>query len=125
MKKLLTSLITISILSASAQTTEPINSILKNISADAIRGHMSFLADDLLEGRQPGTRGFALGSKYIETEMIGLGLLPGNGTSYIQQVPLQKGVVDADESSFTIQNGATGYDSGCSSSYFGEPGGEV
>lgn len=87
------------------QNMAELKNILSNVSPDAIKGHMTFLADDLLEGRQPGTRGFALGSKYIETQFITLGLRPANGSSYIQQVPLQKGWVDDNESSFIINNG--------------------
>ena len=78
---------------------------MNKVSPDAIKGYMSFLADDLLEGRKPGTRGFLLASKYIETQFIALGLKPGIGdSSYIQQVPLQRGWVDESESSFTIIN---------------------
>ena len=87
------------------QNLDAVKNILENVSPNAIKGNMTFLADDLLEGRQPGTRGFALGSKYIETQFITLGLLPGNGNSYIQQVPLQKGLVDENESSLVINNG--------------------
>ena len=86
-----------------AQNTAELQTIMGKISPDAIKGHMSFLADDLLEGRLPGTRGFALGSKYMETEFVSLGLQPGvNDSSYIQQVPLQRGWVEAGESSCTL-----------------------
>lgn len=89
---------------AKGQNTNEIKGILDKVSPDAIKGRMSFLADDLLEGRQPGTRGFLLGEKYMETEFMALGLKPGNGSSYIQHVPLQKGWVDESGSSFTIIN---------------------
>lgn len=86
-----------------AQSTKKLKSILDNVSPDAIKGNMSFLADDLLEGRQPGTRGFLLASKFVETQFIASGLKPAiNGSSYIQKVPLQKSLIDEDESSFTI-----------------------
>ena len=89
-----------------AQMPADIQNVMNKISADAIKGHMSFLADDLLEGRQPGTRGLALGAKYMETHIISLGLQPGvSDTSYMQRVPLQKGWVDESESSFTIHDG--------------------
>lgn len=87
------------------QNPDAITTILQNVSPDAIKGQMTFLADDLLEGRQPGTRGFAIGSKYIETQFISLGLQPGNGSSYIQKVPLQKGIVEVKESYLVIKNG--------------------
>ncbi len=87
-----------------AQTVE-IKNILGKVSPDAIKGRMSFLADDLLEGRQPGTKGFLLAEKYMETEFMALGLKPGvHDSSYIQRVPLEKGWVDESGSSFTTIN---------------------
>ncbi len=89
--------------SVAAQSLNEIKKILNNVNPDAIKGHMSFLADDLMEGRLPGTRGFSLGSKYIETQFISLGLKPGlKDSSYIQKVPLKKGWIDESESYFII-----------------------
>ena len=89
----------------SAQVSAEVKNILSNVSADAIKGHMSFLADDLLEGRLPGTRGFALASKFMETEFVALGLKSVlSDSSYIQQVPLKKGWIDETECSFVISD---------------------
>ncbi len=41
---------------------------------NAVRAHVKFLADDLLEGRGPGTRGGELAAKYIASQMEVLGL---------------------------------------------------
>ncbi|MBE7170200.1 MAG: M28 family peptidase [Williamsia sp.] len=93
-------------LTTCAQTPAELQNALNKVSPEAIKGHMSFLADDLLEGRQPGTRGFALGSKYMETQFVSLGLQPGvNDSSYIQSVPLQRGWVEAAESGLTLIDG--------------------
>ncbi|WP_121352461.1 M28 family metallopeptidase [Flavisolibacter nicotianae] len=87
----------------SAQLTPALKQTLANVSPDAIKGHMTFLADDLVEGRMPGTRGFALASKYMESQFIALGLQPGIGdTAYVQKVPLQKGWVEENSSTFTL-----------------------
>ena len=76
---------------------------LQAINPDAIKATMTYLSDDLLEGRQPGTRGFALASKYIETQFMALGLKPAiNGNSYLQKVPLRKGVVREKESTLSL-----------------------
>ena len=76
---------------------------LQAINPDAIKATMTYLADDLLEGRQPGTKGFALASKYIETEFMALGLKPViNGNSYIQKVPLRKGIVNDKASGLSL-----------------------
>jgi hypothetical protein len=43
----------------------------------ALRAHLSFLADDLLEGRGTGQRGGALAVRYLETQAAAIGLKPG------------------------------------------------
>ena len=59
------------------------------ISDTALRAHIRFLADDLLEGRGPGTRGDQLAQRYIATHFEALGLKPAAGDgSWYQPVPL-------------------------------------
>ena len=54
------------------------------ITPELLRSHVRFLADDLLEGRGPATRGDRLAQLYIAAQLEGLGLLPGapDGTWY-------------------------------------------
>ena len=54
---------------------------------DRFRAHVTFLADDLLEGREAGTRGFELGARYVASQLQALGLQPAAGASWFQQVP--------------------------------------
>jgi Zn-dependent M28 family amino/carboxypeptidase len=62
---------------------------LKEFSADAIKGHIKFLSDDLLEGRGPGTRGDELAQLYLATQFESYGLQPaGDNGTYFQAVPL-------------------------------------
>lgn len=85
------------------QVTSEINKGIAAVSPNAIQATMTFLADDLVEGRQPGTRGFALASKYVETRLKALGLVPGaGGQSYIQKVPFKKGVIDEAGCAFSL-----------------------
>ena len=78
-----------------------------SVNPQSIRATMSFLADDLLQGRQPGTRGFAIASRYIETQFMALGLRPGVGDStYRQPVPLRKGVTIESGSSLSLDGDA-------------------
>ncbi len=59
------------------------------IDEATIRGHVRFLADDLLEGRGPGSRGDALAQLYIATQFQSLGLEPAaTGGNWLQPVPL-------------------------------------
>ncbi|HEX8233385.1 MAG TPA: M28 family metallopeptidase [Caulobacteraceae bacterium] len=58
-------------------------------SPDRIRAHMAFLASDLLEGREAGTRGYDIAANYVAAEFAKLGLKPaGDAGSYLQRVPL-------------------------------------
>ena len=65
----------------SAQTTEP------NFTPERFRGHVAFLADDRLEGRDAGTRGFDLGALYVASQFEGLGLKPAGDGGWYQKVP--------------------------------------
>jgi Zn-dependent M28 family amino/carboxypeptidase len=53
-----------------------------------LRAHLSFLADDLLEGRGTGQHGGALTVRYLETQAAAIGLSPAAGGSYRQKVEL-------------------------------------
>ncbi len=55
------------------------------IDAETIRGHVAFLADDMLEGRGPATRGDELARLYIASQLQTLGLQPGMSDGSYQQ----------------------------------------
>jgi Zn-dependent M28 family amino/carboxypeptidase len=59
------------------------------INEQALRGHIRFLADDLLEGRGPGSRGDELAQRYIAAQFESLGLKPSAPEGgWVQRVPL-------------------------------------
>ncbi len=56
---------------------------------DRVRAHVEFLADDLLEGREAGTRGFDVASRYAASILEVNGLEPaGDQGTFFQAVPL-------------------------------------
>ncbi|HWT12809.1 MAG TPA: M28 family metallopeptidase [Allosphingosinicella sp.] len=55
-------------------------------SADAFRAHVAFLADDLLEGREAGSRGYDLAARYVASQFEALGLEPAAGGNWLQGV---------------------------------------
>jgi len=54
-----------------------------------LRAHLSFLADDLLEGRGTGQRGGDLAVRYLETQAAAIGLKPLASGLYRQPVKFQ------------------------------------
>ncbi len=71
--------------------------ILTAIAAQAIAAHMRFLAGDLLEGREPGTRGFDVAAAYVAAQFESIGLQ----TSY-QPIAFRSAELIEEQSSFAI-----------------------
>ena len=72
-------------------------------SAANIEADVRFLADDLLEGREAGTRGYDLAALYVAARYRLIGLEPaGDDGSFFQRVPLIRGVRDPDGARFAI-----------------------
>ncbi|GJJ05631.1 hypothetical protein RugamoR64_61690 [Duganella rhizosphaerae] len=79
-----------------------------------LRAHLSFLADDLFEGRGTGQRGGDLAVRYLETQAAVIGLKPLAGGGYRMPVKIEgtkllaNSVVrfDANGKSITPQNGS-------------------
>jgi Peptidase family M28/PA domain len=78
--------------------------VLGRVRASAVRAHVEFLADDLLEGRQPGTRGYDIAARYVASELEAIGLSPaGEGGTFFQRVPLLESTLRDGELSFTTK----------------------
>ncbi|RFS22005.1 M20/M25/M40 family metallo-hydrolase [Chitinophaga silvatica] len=58
------------------------------INSTALASHIKVLASDAFEGRKPFTRGEDSSVNYIAREFKKIGLIPGNGDSYFQNVPM-------------------------------------
>jgi Zn-dependent M28 family amino/carboxypeptidase len=68
------------------------------ISAAEYERHIVTLSSDEFEGRKPGTAGERKTVDYLESEFKKLGLAPGNGDSYLQQVPIVEITAGSDAS---------------------------
>ena len=68
---------------STAQTADP----GPEFSAARFRSHVEFLADDLLEGRNAGERGYDIAARYVATQLEGLGVQPGVKGDWYQPVP--------------------------------------
>jgi Zn-dependent M28 family amino/carboxypeptidase len=72
-----------------AQAADDAARVAAAVRADAIRAHIDFLADDLLEGRGAGTRGGRIAAAYIAAQFARMGLEPaGDSGSYLHRVPV-------------------------------------
>ncbi len=68
--------------------------VAKAVQPTNVEAHMRYLADDKLEGRKPGTRGYELAAQYVEKQFRTLRFIPmGEGGTYRQKVPLRRAIV--------------------------------
>ncbi|MEQ1547656.1 MAG: M28 family metallopeptidase [Chakrabartia sp.] len=82
---------------AVAQTTDT-----PTFRPEAMRAHVEFLADDLLEGRETGARGHEIAAHYVAAQFKALGLQPANKDGWFQRVPFSGALLDEAKSSFSI-----------------------
>lgn len=86
MKRLVVSAIALAI-----ALSTPVAAQTHDAAAEArIRADVTFLADDAMEGRQSGERGYDLAALYVQTRMQGLGLTPGVDGGWMQPVTLAR-----------------------------------
>jgi hypothetical protein len=72
-------------------------------SAANIKAHVTFLASDLLLGREPGEPGYDIAANYVASQFAQLGLTPAGGDgSYFQKVPLYA-FRNADQGQFSLK----------------------
>ena len=77
-------------------------------AAKAIEADVRYLADDTLEGRDTGTRGYDLAAEYVAKRYQDIGLEPaGDEGTYFQRVPLLRALREEQGAAFTIARDGT------------------
>jgi len=72
-------------LSAQQVTIAPdVRAMLDHVSGDSLRGHLSFIASDALEGRNTPSRGLDIAAEYIAAQFRRAGLEPAGDDGYFQ-----------------------------------------
>ena len=100
MKKLLIAGLAMSIVTACSKPTTAIDQV--TVEKERIQAHLEFLADDLLEGRDTGSRGYEIAAQYVATEFKKMGLQPaGDKGGFMQRVPFRKAYLNQQD---TIAN---------------------
>jgi hypothetical protein len=77
---------------------------LEAVSADALRGHLSFLASDALGGRVNGSPGLDIAAEYVASRMRAAGLDPLGDDGYFQTAPALVAVPSAAGFRFSVSS---------------------
>ena len=91
--------------SIGAQGASPYERAALTIDGSRIRAHIAVFADDALEGRGTGTRGYDSAAKYVATQFAAAGLHPCCGGPWTQQVQLTRRDVDPRRTELTLIHG--------------------
>ncbi len=92
------------LLAALLLTGAPVAPAAPDFSAERIKAHVTFLADDLLEGREAGTRGHEIAARYIASQFALLGVKPGvRGGGYLETVNLLESALTGPKPTLTLR----------------------
>jgi hypothetical protein len=99
------SLVSLSLPVLAAPPAQSLDALSARISAQSLRGHLSFLASDLLEGRGTPSRGLDIAAEYIAAQFRRAGLEPAGDDGYFQTAERQYAERDMSRFGFTIKVG--------------------
>ncbi|MCC5854418.1 MAG: M28 family peptidase [Idiomarina sp.] len=102
MKRLLLSCGFFALFSLAACTPQTADTSAVGARAEAIQAHLEFLADDLLEGRDTGTRGHEIASSYIATQFKLMGIEPAGTDGYFQRITFRTARIVANSPKFIV-----------------------
>lgn len=90
--------------SLSVSAPPPVAAVPLTVEEQRIADDVNYLADDKLEGRETGTRGYDLAAEYAAKRFREIGLQPaGDNGTYFQNVPLLKATRAAEGAVLTVK----------------------
>jgi len=72
-----------------------------------VRAHVTYLADDLMEGRGAGTRGHGLAMNYVAAQFMRLGIEPAGEKGYQQPMAMRESRLDMEAGRLVIRHAGT------------------
>ncbi|EGN76298.1 Putative aminopeptidase [Idiomarina sp. A28L] len=84
------------------QKEAEVETIAPAANPSAVQAHLEFLASDLMEGRDTGSRGHEISSHYIATQFQVMGLKEAGTDGYYQRVSFRSARLSDNEPTFTV-----------------------
>ncbi len=86
----------------------PVPTVDPAIATRRVQAHATFLADDLMEGRGTGTRGYQLAAGYVAAQFARLGLEPGaDDGGFFQKLSLLESTTDHEAARLIVRHAGT------------------
>ncbi len=103
LRTLSVTLVALALFTTASAGNNAMDEAMASIRPESIRANMGFLADDALEGRGTGTRGYLIAAKFMAAQFASLGLQPaGDNGTYFQDVPFRAMHPDQTQTTLTL-----------------------
>lgn len=83
-------------------TTASTTSALDLITEARLKEHVTILSDDAYEGREAGTDGYDRAATYVAEQLADVGVSPGAGDGWMQDVPLRSYKIDTSSATIIV-----------------------
>ncbi len=92
-----------------ATVSKELAQAMEQASAAQLKADITYLADDKLKGRQPGTEGYQMAADYVISRMKAYGVQPaGEAGGWLQQVKLRKAFIGPNNAEVILTKGTSG-----------------
>src|SRR5690606_35709931 len=107
MKSRIIAILSLSYLISACSGNESQNSddAINTLSASDMKAYVKTLASDEFQGRKPFTEGEVKTIEYLQQTFKEIGLEPGNGDSYLQEVPMVE-ITAMNKGTMTVKGGS-------------------
>jgi len=96
--------ITHAVVGQQIKLSEEVKHALQQVDTAQIKADITYLADDKLKGRLPGTEGYQMAVDYVVAQLKTLNVKPaGENNAWLQQVKLRKATIQ--DASMSVNNG--------------------
>lgn len=102
-------LLSLSALAQKAEVPARFRAALEQVSAEDMRGHLSFIASDALEGRRTPSRGLDIAAEYIAAQFRRAGLEPAGDDGYFQTAKWSLSARDMSSARVAFSNGGAAF----------------
>jgi hypothetical protein len=89
MRVLISLILSASLFAAEPKLSPEMQTVVDHISAESLRGNLSYIASDLLQGRATPSPGLDLAAEYIAAQFRRFGLEPAGDDGYFQTATLR------------------------------------
>src|ERR1700722_8576614 len=106
MRVLISLILSASLFAADLKLSPEMQTMVDHISAESLRGNLSYIASDLLQGRATPSPGLDLAAEYIAAQFRRFGLEPAGDDGYFQTATLIQREPNWDGFEMTVTSGA-------------------